>query len=642
MRYFCPVQLNKMKSLRLILLVVFSSWVFHVASAQETHVCHADSGCHALIISHPFSLSPDTTRIDTNISRFYQPAVFASAPFFPAVTGTSGHPGLDLRKTFRLTADDYLYHNPYEFYQLNPDNLQVIRSETPFSEWFYQMGGNREQVFRATHAQDAGKNFNFGLDLKFVNSKGDYQHEHARAYCLGIYAQFRDPVRPLQSDLLIFVNGAVTEENGGISDPSYFVDTNKINRQLVPVWLTTAQNSHRSTEVIWRNRWYPGQRVVSSITPDSNEVAQPPEKQSARKIHHHVSLDLKMKRSWFTYRDTDPFNPWYSLTRYDTIVTFDSVANQRFTADLAYHLLAWKRVGVKSGVRINAYRYYDTLNPGGAGFSFSPYTDWSVRLFSGIFLQADASVLYDHAFGIAHSVNTSLKWQVFKRVQLMVQLDDWTNFPFRQDIMYASNHFIWNNPMKNQHFTRFTPSIAVQGKIPVDISAVVTRIDRLIYYNSSALPNQYLGQVMLYQLIGKARGSIGRLNVDGKIALQRSSEAEILRIPQLLAEVMAGYRFSMFAGKITAIGGVVVHGRTKAYLDQYMPVTRVFYHTNQAPVQDYVWADPFLTFLLKKTRFMLKYEHASAWLAGFGQYALPGYPMQDPTIRFAVSWRFMD
>lgn len=628
---------------RTYLLSLFILFLILNASAQDDqHVCQPDSGCHALVICNPFSVNPDTIPLDTNISRTYHPEVFAGNMLFPAITGTSGHPAFDMFKQFGMPDMDYLYHNPYGNYQMNAENLRIIRTETPYSEWFYMIGGNREQIFRATHAQDAGKGLNFGLDLKFINNKGAYQHEHARAYYLGLYGQYRDPHSRFQSDLVLFVNGAVTEENGGISDPSYFVDTTKINRQLVPVWLTSAQNSHRSAEVIWRNRWYPGQRVKSGTSIDSIPLTQEAEKSSDRKFHHHVSLTLKMKRSWFIYRDTDPFNPWHSLTRYDTVITFDSVVHQRFTADLAYHMLAWKRIEVMSGVRINAYRYYDTLNPAGSGFSFSPYTHLNVRLFSGITLQADAAVLYDHDFGIAHEINTLMKWQVFKNMQLMVQLDDWTTYPFRQDIMYASNHFLWNNSMENQHFTRFSPSVSFQGKFPVEISGVATRVDKLIYYNSSALPNQYLGQVMLYQLIAKASGSSRRLNLDGKIALQRSSEAEILRIPHLLGEVMAGYRFSMFAGKITAIGGVVVHGRTKAYLDEYMPVTRVFYHTSLAPVGNYVWADPFLTFLLKKTRFMLKYEHASAWLAGFGQYALPGYPMQDPTIRFAVSWRFMD
>lgn len=634
--------------------------------AQEGHVCSSDTCFHAVMILSPLSTSPDTLPVDTGLAMTWRPDIFTRKVWFPALKGTSGQPGMDMFRHFTVTTEDYFWHNPYEDYQINADNLQVIRTNVPYSEWYYLLGANKEQLFRAVHALDAGKNFNFGLDLKFINNKGAYQHEHAKASCLGFYAQYRDPKLPLQGDLYMFFNGATTEESGGISAVTYFEGNKKINRELIPVWLRQAQNRHRSTEILLRGRWYPGagpggqgqpvskaatrQSVLVTDTlnsedslsagSDKNLVTRMLE--SGRKMQHHFFLDIGVKRTWFLYSDPEPFNPWYTLTRYDTTVTYDSLCHNALTTSLGYHLLAWRRVDVSMGIRWQGYQFYDTLDPAGSGSSLTPFTNWSLSLLPSLRLSAEASATYDKAFGLSHHLHASLLWKLAGKLSLTVNAKDWTAFPCRQDLQYASNHFLWMNEMENQHFTQFNPELEWKGRFPVALKGFVTRVGKPIYYNQHALPNQYMGTVMLYQLLLTSQGMLGRFSYDMTFALQKSTESWLYRQPVLLGELMGGVRFGLFKGKISAMGGVILHGRSEAYLDEYMPVTRVFYHTTRAPMKAYIWADPYFTFLLKKTRFMLKYEHATAWLAGFGQYSLPGYPMTDPALKFSVSWRFMD
>ncbi len=629
------------------LLVTFLSVCIHLHLSGQ-HDCSAHGCFHAEVINNPFSLNPDTTDLDTNLRHFYTPYRFAANILFPAITGTTGHPAIDLFRQFTIQDENYFYHNPYMAYQLNGETMPVIITDVPYTEWYFLLGAHREQVFRALHAQSAGNSLNFGLDIKFINSKGAYTHEHARASHAGFYVQYRDPVRPLQSDLVLMFNNATTEENGGIADYSWFVDTSSFNRQLTPVSLNAATNLYRSTEISLRNRWYPGRNNGSATTAGSlqplqgnndttvHETVRPP------RINQHIALNLTFRQQRFLYRDTDPFNPWHPVTRYDTAVTHDSVGFRVFTADVAYHMIAFERVSVAAGFKYSAYSYYDTLMPHGRGAAMEPYTRWQLHVTPSIGVNAYASLRFDPDFGTAHALVGEMRWDISSRLSALFYYRDWTAFPMLQDQRHSSNHFYWVNDMMIQHFSQLNPVLSLSGRFPVRVDARLTRIGNLIYYDTRAMPQQHDGSITVWQLLLTSEWEFNRWVVDQRTGLQRASDETILRQPHILTNITVGYRFRLFEGKMTAMGGMIFHGTTTAYRDEYMPSTRVFYHTQRAPVNQYVWADPFLSLMLKRTRFLLTYQHASAWIAGFGQFELPGYPMQDPAFKFAVSWRFMD
>jgi hypothetical protein len=623
--------------------IILSAHICMGFCSYGQHVCSDDDCFHATVIHHPYSPRPDTVPLDTSIRFFYQIPIFNNTPLFPALTGTTGHPAVDLFKSFSPNAHGYFYHSPYNAYRLDADNLNIIRTNVPYSEWYYLIGAHREQIFKAIHAQDAGENFNFGLDLSFINSKGAYTREHAKTSHAGFYAQYRDPVQPFESSLLIFFNRVNSEENGGISDPRWYDDTTKINRELIPVWLYGATNQYNGIDISLKNSWSPGNRLRDSVasSPDKDSlVTGVPTKQV---LKFSLFADLNYQRHRFLFRDTDPFNPFYPMVRYiDTTVTHDSVAYTSYTGDFGLNLVGWNTVGITAGVKYIAYQNYDTLTPNGSGSILEPYTRWKFNFTRSISLDAGASLKLSGQLGTAHTLTGTLTWKMKKKIRVQVHLRDWTDLPMIQDIRHSSNHFYWINDFKAPHFTQLNPVLTLKGRHPLHVEGRATRISNLIYYDTRAIPVQHDGGVTLWQLFLTSSLDLNRFVIDYKTGLQRATDGTILRQPHLMGEVMTGYRFSLFDGKIRAIGGVVLHGRSKAYRDEYMPATRVFYHTRRTPVEGYVWADPFLSLVLKKTRFLLAYHHASAWIDGFGRYDLPGYPMKDPSIRFVVSWRFMD
>jgi len=636
----------RLQPLSLLLLLV-SLW-FQTAQAQ--HDCSAHGCFHAEVISKPFSVQPDTLPLDTGIHHFHWVPEFSSSVFFPALSGNTGRPGVNLWRSFSPDkSSGYFYHNPYKYHFLSSDNLEIIRSSLPFADWYYLTGAHREQLFRAVHALDAGKNLNFGIDLKFINSKGAYLHQHTKTSYAAFYAQYRDPVIPIESDLVVVFNRATAQENGGISDPEWFEDTVNINRQLVPVWSNTAMTHVKSSEVRLINRWSPGslkRSVITAAPTDSLLMDTVPSiavDVRKRVLDHLFTLDLSLVRFAALYHDADPQNPWYPVVRYDSaLVTHDTVSSMLLSADLAYRVKAWDRIFVAAGLIAGSHMTHDTLNLARKGSFLEAYTHWQFRLWPAMHLDARAALRQDQVFGTMHVLDASLHYKMTKKLKVSAALKDWTAAPYLQDQMYASNHFFWINDFKQQHYSQIFSSIQYQGKLQLSLEGFLTRVANLVYYDSRAMPVQLLEPVTLWQGMTTAAYRVGRWNLTSRVALQRSSNNAVLRQPVVLGEASAAYRFSLFSGKITAMGGLILHGATASYRDEYSPVTRVFFLTSQTPQQAYGWVDPFVTFVLKKTRFMLRYDHASAWLAGFGQYTITGYPMPDPALKFAVSWRFME
>lgn len=637
-----------MRALPLFIALLLAHFLMNHAMAQ--HQCAADDCFHAYSISKPFSIAPDSLPLDTFIVHLHRVPQFSSEVFFPALTGNTGRPGVDLWKDFSPDqSQGYFFHNPYKLHFRNSDNLEMIRSSVPYAEWYYLTGADREQIFRALHAQDAGKALNFGLDLKYINSKGAYLHQHTKTSFAGFYAQYRDPLLPVTSDLAVIFNRATAQENGGISDPEWFEDTVKINRQLVPVWSTSAITTIKTSEVRLRSTWSPGSLPAVSGSPavEDSLPNQGPIVPSiaipVRVLEHLFALDLRLIRWAALYHDTDPFNPWYPVVRYpDTSVTHDTVASTLFSADLSYRIKAWDRIFVTSGLVAGSYRTYDTLIISHRGSFVEPYTLWQFRLWSALRLDARAALRQDASFGTSHQITASMRWKLLKHLWFKAEAKDWTAYPFWQDLQYASNHYFWINDFKQQHFTQLAASLEFQGRVKLTTSALATRIANWIYYDTRAIPVQNDGSFSLVQWISSADYRIGNWNFFARIAIQRSTDQALLRQPVVMGESSASYRFSLFSGKIQAMAGAIVHGASASYRDEYAPVIRVFYQSTTSPEQAYVWVDPFVNFVIKKTRFMLRYDHASAWIAGFGRYTITGYPMRDPALRFSVSWRFMD
>lgn len=582
----------------------------------------------------PLQDNPDTIPYDTNIVGFNYIPVFAEDVHFFASAGNTGTAARNLESPFRpFSLDDVYYRNAYNIYTYNPYNTQIIRSERPLSEWYYSTGAAKRQVFKAIHAQNIGKGANIGLDFHIINAAGSYLHQHAKNAMFSAYAQYRSE-NNLYSALLIFnANRVNVNENFGLLNfDADFKDTTDYNRQLAVVNNNNASNTVKLSSLFLRQEINLDFRNV--LKKDSNQVK--------KKVNHKVVVDAWFANHKSVFYDDNPKNPIYPEVLVDSFITNDSVRYQSFITDVSYKVTALKKLlHLSIGLRATFSKYGDSL-------STSSYID--------------AAPTADLKFGTKNRylfLNTQFRSQqnielskvavgffgkIKKRIEVELAAKYFSLLPYFMDKKYNSNHFSWNKNFVNEEYTVLSFSMHDQKNrrniISVKYINAAQQI-RYVEYNPYQLgePIQYLQARMQYQI------SVKNWHLMGVFSWQNQLNNTLfaLNLPEWLAKMDAGYRFPVYENRMQAMIGMEIIGIAASYADKWLPVIRVFSIQNTTKLSSYVYVSPYLNLRLKRTRFMLKYDHANAGLfSGYGATTIPDYPMHDGLFTFAVSWRFMD
>ena len=89
--------------------------------------------------------------------------------------------------------------------------------------------------------------------------------------------------------------------------------------------------------------------------------------------------------------------------------------------------------------------------------------------------------------------------------------------------------------------------------------------------------------------------------------------------------------------------GVDVRYFTKYYAPDYSPALGQFVQQNQADkvaIGDYPIACVYANFLLKQTRFYVKYDHANETLGNKKHFLVPHHPTTKGVLWMGLSWNF--
>jgi hypothetical protein len=109
-----------------------------------------------------------------------------------------------------------------------------------------------------------------------------------------------------------------------------------------------------------------------------------------------------------------------------------------------------------------------------------------------------------------------------------------------------------------------------------------------------------------------------------------------------MADVAVFVTMQLFQGATTIQPGIEVFYNTSYYADAYMPALRSFYTQDKKEIGNFIYADIFFNFRIKRARMFLKYSHFNSLFGDNNYYAVPSYPLMDAGFRFGISWKFFD
>jgi hypothetical protein len=210
---------------------------------------------------------------------------------------------------------------------------------------------------------------------------------------------------------------------------------------------------------------------------------------------------------------------------------------------------------------------------------------------------------------------------------------------------YHSNHFYWDNDNFDKEF-----KTRIEGELNIDrwgtnLMVGVENIKNYTYFNQQALPAQYSDnlQVLTAQLTQNFK--LGILHLDNKVTYQKSSNNDVLPLPEL-STYHNLYLLTKIAKKVLTVQlGAEATYFTKYFAPAYTPALQQFHlqaADKQVEIGGYPVVNAYCNLHLKRTRIFVMMYHVNAGMGKRNYFTVPHYPLNPRLLKIGVSWNFYD
>jgi len=591
---------------------------------------------------------------DTSLNdiQFYLPTDGASLLY--ALNGNSGLACQSL--VFDTPYADGFRFQPkvYLPYLISNTSLQWYHLHNPYSRIYYNTGKAKEQLFSVTHAQNLARGITLGIDLRLINSIGQYLRQKSDNASVGLQGQFvSDNERYVL--LASYRNNRFRwRENGGIQYDSVFTTNYETDRQRIAVRLDNADSRIRESGVFLRQFYYfghnPGKPANADTLADSAKV------QLRDTLHRYFNPQrsnffrhtFTYSRNSLVYADDNPLSGVYRNIYADSLNTYDSVYIHQIVNDLAFEGGIGRAKGsdkalqMRAGIEysIDIYRN-DTIVRN--FHRLTPYTSLSANAFGIARAEGRIWISQGSPFNGDKGIEARLVLPAFDNSTSWGNLTGSLAFVSAQPdyiMQYQySNHFIWDNSFGSQSFvslkTRYERRNLSGGFNLITLT-------NYVYLGTEALPARNEATFGVSQAWVLATIPMGHFDVEAFGIWQKSTDPTVIHLPELSGRLTAAYSVSLFQRAMHIKTGLSLLYNTAYYADAYMPALRAYYLQDETKTGNYPYMDGFINIRVKRARMYLMMKHLNMGMSGYRYFMVPGYPMPDRGLSFGVSWLFYD
>ncbi|MDT8394678.1 MAG: putative porin [Bacteroidales bacterium] len=564
--------------------------------------------------------------------------IYKETPFFASL----GNPGLAYKNLLFNPLSESGFNfgiNSFNAYLFHDRKNEYFKLSEPYTELIYVLGPNKEQMIQAKFHTKIFPQFTLGADFRYIFSPGKYQRQKADNKSLALTGQFytKDKRYGLIGNYLY--NKVYVHENGGITDDSLFEKNVETDRFVIPVNLNSATNFIKQSS-FYINQYFNLQKKHKKLN-DSTYVR--------RKIHAgRITHSFKWLRNTQIYSDGNPAAGFYQNIYLDSTSTFDSVYHFNIS-----NKLTWSNLGYLDSTERKAFYLYGAIQH--EYHELGGYTDR--RYFNQLIPSAGIYWLLKKTYlikGRAEFVtgdynggdfilDGSLSYYPGKtekkfghiefRYYQAKQKPGW----FYQN--YSGNHFRWENNFKSTDITQFS---LFYKRARLKTGVAYFFLDNYVSLDQNALPHQSSGGINVLKALIYKDFRFSIVGIDTRFAYQKASDDTFIRLPEFIGNVAVFVTIPLFEGATTIQPGIEVFYNTSYFAEAYMPALRSFYIQDVKEIGNFVYADFFFNFRVKRARLFLKYSHFNALFGQYDYYMVPSYPLMDAGFRFGISWKFFD
>ncbi len=582
----------------------------------------------------------------------------------------------------RTDKTPFLFGKVYENWLTAPEEQLFYNTTTPYTNLRYLTTfGNetsQEENFKFLFTVNVNKYLNIGVDYEILYARGFYNHNSSRNKLANIFGNYQSP--RYEAYWKLSFSNMENFENGGITNDLYITNPMQMSGGLsqyeslnIPVTFTDGKSLYNDTHFFLNHKYHLGfertdivkkdslnkQKVggkVLSTEPDTLITFVP-----VSSFIHTLYMDLGQRSYRSTTANLSVFKNAYLDDRY----TADTAAMLEIRNTLGLALVEgfhkWAKFGLTAFVE-HDFRKYVRLVPSPVILSENsyskPYVDQFVNHYEslvwagGELSKRSGELLTFSAlakicvigeklgdFELSGDLKTTFNlWN--HPVSLSADGSIRNEHPDYFLENYVSNHYHWGNHFRNEYKTLVRGNLYIPA-LGFEAHAGVENLSNLIFFGTSAVPDQYTGNLQVLSINLKQHLGAGILNWDNDVVYQLSSNQQVLPLPDLSALSDLYLKFTL-SKVLHSHLGVDCRYNTAYYAQAYNPALGQFYNQRELKIGNYPYMNAYANFHLKRMRFFIMYSHLSRFFATPQYFSAPHYPLNPAIVKVGLSWNFYD
>ncbi|MCQ2176888.1 MAG: putative porin [Bacteroidales bacterium] len=564
--------------------------------------------------------------------------------------GVGGSPVQSYNFFNRESREDVEFYKTSEPWSFSPGTLSQYNTKTPHTELGYSgtlFAGDQKESdnLHIFTTQNINPNLNFSILYNLYGGAGILENEKTSNKTLAATIDYVGKRYLMNAGV---VNNKINRgENGGITDRYFVRDTAGIDSREIPVTLKNASSTTKKTTFFLdqqyripfefikkaKDRKEPSDSIQAE-TPDSEPVpvADTIDRNVTSIFIGHSSEFSKYFRTYKDNIGTDVARAFYNnVFNFDPANSADSMAVTKLDNKVFLKLQPWSQNAIVSSLNVGIgdlmRTYFDST-------SLRPtlYKENSVYAYAGAEGHFRRTVSWNakgHLYTIGANAgdfdlegNIDARFYPFRKFRNSpLSFDAGFKTSLKEPNHYQqalyTNHFLWENNFGKISTTK------VQGGVHIprwgfDATVGYALLANNIYYDNLGMICQNPDAMsVLSAYIHKDIVIACHIHLDNRVLFQKSSNEEVLPLPELALNLRYYVEFDINKGAMTMqIGGNGFYN-TQWYAPAFNPVLGVFHNQTSRLYENGPFIDVFLNLQWKRACIFVKYQNL-----------LKGWPME--------------
>ncbi|MCC8425681.1 putative porin [Mucilaginibacter sp. UR6-11] len=552
-----------------------------------------------------------------------------------------------------------------DLWLLKPEDIQYYNARVPYTLMSLYTAGSAEQIFKVIHTQNIKPNWNVGVNLNFIGSRGFYSSNRVlgqnvsdlNAAVFTWYASKNKRYNLLANAIL---NNLKSPETGSILNDSVFTSSRgSFDKSTETVRLPNNFENWKTGGIYIKQFYYIG-RIDTTIRKNNANIL-PTQKVS-------YTLNYNVTKYDFLQNDVDTYHVfpdyYFSSNRSRDSLTVTHVQND---FGYSFYLRGKSNQFVKNELKLDLGLTHDlygytqfvsdtTVDQYGNKLrkpdkkqdaSFQNITikgKLSYRFSDRVNLEATVNqIAVGHNFGDFLYDAKALLAGSNKAGKIILDGYVQSSSPSMVATNWVSNHYIFNNKFANQKTTSVSFNY-INNALQLDLKAEYFLIADYLYFEAQpggvdAHPVQVSNNINLLKVSFGKNLSWRNLHFDNYIVYEKTDYQSTLRVPEVYTYSSLYYNAFLFK-QLHMSTGVNVRYNTTYTAPSYAVGLGQFYNGPDVTFSSYPVATVFLKGTIKQTNLFVMYDYANQGLFSKGYYTVNRYPQQDHALKFGVSWMF--